>query len=317
MNTNETEKRSWPTRIKRAIIRYGKTIRKHVHHPHFSLRLRTRGVKVTYPHWAYGFAILVFILLIVLVTVIAIPFKAIPTLTYVIQRMVAYPYVPFYALQSIIRLAISYFLSLCIALALGILATEHKRLGNILIPFFDVMQSVPALAFFPIIFIICIHIFGFYQSPVNGATAYTGPGVEIASILLLMTGMLWYQLFNVIGSILAIPRDIHEVSHLFNLRGWKRFQHVILPAIFPGIVTGGIQSWGGGWNASIVSEYVTYGNNIYWVQGLGFFLSYAAWMLGDTTLVILGIITMSAIILILNRFVWHRLFETMEKYSFG
>jgi len=317
MNTNETEKRSWLTRIKKAIVERGRTFRKHLHAPHISLHLRLRGVRITLPRWGYVIALLFFISLIVFVTVIAIPFKVIPTLAYIIQRMAAYPYVPSYALRSVIRLTISYFLSLGLALALGLLATEHKKLGKILIPFFDIMQSVPALAFFPIIFIIAIHIFGFYPSSINSTTAYTGPGVEIASTLLLMTGMLWYQLFNIIGSILAIPHDIHEVSRLFNLRGWKRFRHVIFPAIFPGIVTGGIQSWGGGWNASIVSEYVTYSNNIYWVQGLGFFLSYAAWMLGDTTLVILDIITMSAIILFLNRVVWHRLFETMEKYSFG
>ena len=316
MSTDKTEKRSWPTRIKMAIVRFVRKVRSMRRHVHFSLRLRARGVKVTYPHWAFIFALLFSFLLIVLITIVAIPFKVVPTITYIIHEMLAYPYMPWYALQSVIRLAVSYFLCLILALALGLLTTEHKRLGNILFPFFDVMQSVPALAFFPIIFIICIDIFGFYSSPINGTPAYTGLGVNIASILLLMTGMLWYQLFNVIGSILAIPKEIHEVSLLLNLRGWKRFRHVTFPAIFPGVVTGGIQSWGGGWNATIVSEYVTYGNNIYWVQGLGFFLSFAAWMMGNTALVILDIITMSAIILILNRVVWHRLFESMDRYKF-
>jgi NitT/TauT family transport system permease protein len=179
-------------------------------------------------------------------------------------------------------------------------------LEHILVPIFDIMQSIPALAFFPIIVIYFIGIF-------HGSSL----GLELASIALTMTGMLWYLTFNIIGAILTIPKDIKEAAQVFGLRKLQYIRHILLPAIYPGLVSGSIQAWGGGWNALIVSEYVIYAGHVYKVPGLGSFLAIAAWEYGSTTLVVVTLITMSLTIIMLNLFIWHRLYERMGKYRFA
>lgn len=243
-------------RIRKVAIETYNAIRAHLHVPQHAFDLRLHVSKIIHPRWTYVTALILVLLLLTVGTTVALSPRigavAIPTVIDFIQRAQAHPELLYYSIRSVIRLTIGYFLSLVTALGLGLLATQHKKIGGILIPMFDIMQSVPALAFFPIIFIVSVNMFGASVSGFapggleNGkhVEMLTGVGVEIASILLLITGMLWYQLFNIIGAILAIPKDIIEAANLFGIRGWNYFRHIILPAVFPGIVTGGIQSWG-------------------------------------------------------------------------
>ena len=83
-------------------------------------------------------------------------------------------------------------------------------------------------------------------------------GLNIASVLLMLLGTQWYVLFNVIAGAMAVPSDLREAATVYHLGGWRRWRTLILPAIFPYSVTGMITATGGAWNASIVSEYVTF-----------------------------------------------------------
>ena len=74
-------------------------------------------------------------------------------------------------------------------------------------------------------------------------------------------GAQWYILFNVIAGASAIPNDLREVATNLRLPRLLRWRRLILPAIFPAYVTGGITAAGGAWNASIVAEVVTYGQH--------------------------------------------------------
>ncbi|NYZ75729.1 ABC transporter permease subunit [Candidatus Micrarchaeota archaeon] len=159
--------------------------------------------------------------------------------------------IPAVTLKSILRIFTAYIIALVWTLAAGIIITRSKTLSGIFLPIFDVGQSIPALAIFPFIVIIIFKYIG------------TGPmGLELASVLLLLTGTQWYLLFNLIGAIKHIPGDIIEAANSFGIKDWKFVVYVLLPAIFPGIIVGSIQAWGGAWNASIVSEYINYGGHI-------------------------------------------------------
>ena len=211
---------------------------------------------------------------------------------------------PYYAVRSLLRLGIAYLIALGWTIAAGIAIARSRTLSNIFLPLFDIGQSVPALALFPFFVMIIINFFG-------GGTL----GVEIAAILLLLTGMQWYLLFNIISAIKTIPGDILEASYSFGLHGRKFVRHVLLPAIFPAIVVGSIQAWGGGWNASIVSEYFQFGPKVYGAPGLGYFLDKASWEWGSLTMIGLSIAIMTGIILIMNRTIWRSLFKRAERYK--
>jgi NitT/TauT family transport system permease protein len=213
--------------------------------------------------------------------------------------------IPAMALNSILRIFVAYIIALVWTLAAAIFITRSKTLSSIFLPLFDIGQSIPALALFPFIVIIVFKYFG------------TGElGIEIASVLLLLTGTQWYLLFNIIGAIKHIPGDVIEAANSFGIKDWKFVVYVLLPAIFPGIIVGSIQAWGGAWNATIVSEYINYGGQIYSVNGLGAFISRATGEWGDPWLITLAIAAMSLTIIILNRTVWSYLFGKAERYKF-
>jgi len=295
---------------------FDKSLRKlHLHRrrqPHL-LRPARREVRHKHHRVWYIFAGIFVLIFLTIIIAIALSPKVgaviIPSLLDAIKAIQSHPEaynLPYYAMRSILRLTIAYFISLGLALMLSLIATHSKTLEHIFIPIFDIMQSIPALAFFPIIVIYFIGVF-------HGSSL----GLELASIALVMTGMLWYLLFNVIGAILTIPKDIKEAAQVFGLHKLRYIRHVFLPAIYPGVISGSIQAWGGGWNASIVSEYVIYAGHVYKVPGLGAFLAIAAWEYGSTTLIVVTLITMSITVIMLNRFIWHKLYEKMERYRFG
>ncbi len=213
--------------------------------------------------------------------------------------------IPSDALRSMLRLSAGYLIALSWTLLAGIAVARNRRLASIFLPLFDIAQSIPALALFPIVVIIVIGAYGKVW------------GVELASVILVLTGMQWYLLFNIISAVRSIPTEILESAKAFGLRGSRFFKHVMLPAIFPGIIIGSIQAWGGGWNATIVSEYIQLGNTTYTAPGLGSDLQIADHAaVFNTPLFILTLLTMVALVVLLNRTVWRYLFKKAQKYRF-
>lgn len=211
---------------------------------------------------------------------------------------------PGYALASVSRLFVGYVIALAWTLVAGIAIARSERLFNIMLPIFDIAQSVPALALFPIVVTVVIDYF-------HGSEL----GLELASIVLVLTGMQWYLLFNIIGAVKAIPSDVIEASRAFGLRGFTFIRNVVIPAIIPAVILGSIQAWGGGWNATIASEYINTSTEIYHVGGLGYLLDVAV-SNGDTPLVLLTIGLMAGIVVLMNRTVWHYSLKRVSKYKF-
>jgi NitT/TauT family transport system permease protein len=91
---------------------------------------------------------------------------------------------------------------------------------------------------------------------------------------------------------------------------WKR---LILPAIFPSLVTGSLTAIGGGWNALVLSEYVTAEGRLYKVNGIGALLAQGTWESGNLQLIVMSITAMVLFILIVNRLFWQPAYELAKK----
>jgi len=151
---------------------------------------------------------------------------------------------------------------------------------------------VPATALFPVILLLLIR---------------AGGGLGIGSIVLLLLGTQWYVLFNVIAGASAIPSDLKEVCDVFHFGKVERWRKLILPAIFPYLVTGLVTASGGAWNASIVAEYFHFKGQTFSTVGLGAVISQAT-DAGNFRLLLGATIVMAAMVVSVNRLLWRRLY---------
>lgn len=142
----------------------------------------------------------------------------------------------------------------------------NPRISRFVQPLVQVLASFPSNFTFPFVtlWFIAWHI-----------------DISWGSILLMSLGTQWYILFNVIAGASAIPDDLREATRAFHLDTRQRWTKLILPAVFGSWCTGGITAAGGAWNASIVSEIVTYGHTTLTANGLGTYIANAT-AVGDT-----------------------------------
>ncbi len=201
---------------------------------------------------------------------------------------------------STIRMTIAYAISLAWTVPCALAASESPRFNRILSPIAEIVGSMPATALFPIIVIFVIEFIG---------------GMNLASILLILTGMQWYLLFNLLAGINQVPEDLKEAARAFGLSRFDRWRKLILPAVTPSLITGSITAWGGGWNALILSEYFVYKSQTYQVLGIGSLLDAATYKSGNGVMILLSLLSMIAVVLLLNRLMWRPLYNlATERY---
>jgi len=136
-------------------------------------------------------------------------------------------------------------------------------------------------------------------------------GFGVGSIALMLLGTQWYILFNVIAGAMAIPSDLREVADLFGFTTFQRWRTVILPGIFPYLLTGMVTASGGAWNASIIAEYFHLKDQTLHTLGLGEQIS-AASDSGNFSILLLATIIMALMVVTINRLLWRRLFHLAE-----
>ena len=158
------------------------------------------------------------------------------------------------------------------------------------------LAAFPANLMFPVFVLVIVH---FKLTP------------DIWLSPLMIFGTQWYLLFNVIAGASTVPTELRYAAKNLGLKGSLRWRRYLLPAVFPSFVTGAITASGGSWNASIVSEYVTWGDTTVKAHGIG---SYIAEMTatGDFPRIALGIGVMCVYVMTLNHFVWRRLYRMAE-----
>ena len=197
---------------------------------------------------------------------------------------------------TLLRVTLSLLLAVAWCVPAGVAIGFHPRLARYAQPLAQIAASVPATALFPIILLAIIQM---------------GGGMNTASIVLMLLGTQWYILFNVIAGALAIPSDMRDVSSIFRFNFRERWMTVILPGIFPYLVTGLVTASGGAWNASIVAEYFRMNEHTYPTLGLGAQISLANDS-GNTRLLLLSTVIMAAMVVTINRLLWKPLFRLSE-----
>jgi NitT/TauT family transport system permease protein len=198
------------------------------------------------------------------------------------------------------RVVVLIIIATVIWVPVGVKIGMNPRLSRYAQPFVQVLASFPAILLFPFV-----------------TAIFLGLGISLnwGAILLMALGAQWYILFNVIAGASAIPNDMVEMMALMRLNRVQRWRQVILPAIFPAYVTGGITAAGGAWNASIVAELVAWHHQTLNAYGLGNYISTAS-NDGKFAFLIGGGIVMSAFVVIVNRLFWRRLYRLAEtRYS--
>ncbi len=207
-----------------------------------------------------------------------------------------------FAFSSIFRIAIAYVIALVWTLAVGIYMGRNQKLLDIFMPLFDIGQSIPAIAIFPVVVVIVIHAIG----PI---------GIEVASVILLLTGTQWYLLFNILRAVQQVPGDILEAASIMKLKRMDVVKNIMLPAVLPAVTFASIQAIGGAWNSTIVSEYIISGKETYHTAGLGYMLDLGA-STNNLPLMALAVLTMVTIIILLNKFFWSRIMAQLYKFRF-
>jgi NitT/TauT family transport system permease protein len=137
-------------------------------------------------------------------------------------------------------------------------------------------------------------------------------GLNIAAILLMLMGTQWYLLFNVTAGSTLIPMDLRYTTDLLRLSSLDRWRTLILPAVFPYIITGAITASGGAWNASIVAEHVEFGGKTYMTLGIGAIIAQAT-ATGDYALLLAGTLALVVTVVFINRTFWRRLYQLAEE----
>jgi NitT/TauT family transport system permease protein len=145
--------------------------------------------------------------------------------------------------------------------------------------------------------------------------AKAGLPLSVGSVFLMLLGVQWYILFNVVAGATAIPSDLKEAARVYRFGGWQRFRQFYLPGIFPYLITGMVAAAGGAWNASIVAEYVTFKGKEESAWGLGSQISLSASQADFPTLAA-GVVVMALVVVTFNRLVWDKLCQLAEhKYA--
>jgi len=229
-----------------------------------------------------------------LATVAALVYGAVQTVAVLLRPLPAEAAsLPSALLRSFLRLLVAYAISLAWTVPVACWISRSARRGARLMPVVQVLASVPATAFFPVLVAVVLRL---------------RLDLNVAAVALVLTGMQWYLLFNLVGAAQAMPEDVRELARATGARGLFYLRRFFLPAALPSLVTGSLTAWGGGWNALVLSESVTAAGRTWSVRGIGTMLDEATYVKGDLQMIMLTIVSMVATVLVLNRAVWRPLY---------
>ena len=201
------------------------------------------------------------------------------------------------ACLTMLRVLVLIGLASLIWVPIGVWIGLRPKWAERLQPVAQFLAAFPANVLFPFAVIAIVHW-------------KLSPDVWLSPLMIL--GTQWYILFNVIAGASAIPTDLREAAGMFGVRGWQWWRQVALPGVFPYYVTGALTASGGSWNASIVAEAVSWGNERLEAAGLGAFIAKAT-AAGDYPRVALGIAVMSLFVIAFNRLLWRPLYAFAER----
>lgn len=211
-------------------------------------------------------------------------------------------HLPLYTFFSLSRGLAAYALSLAFSIVVGYWAAKDRLGEKILVPFLDILQSIPILGFLPGVVLFFISVF-----------PKTNVGLELAAILLMFTGQVWNMVFGVYHSVRTVPEDRMECAAAYSLTGWQKATWIEIPFATLSLVWNSIMSMAGGWFFLMVNEAFTLGNRDFRIPGLGSYMSVAASQENNFAIAS-AIIAMVALIVFLDQILWRPLVVWSQKF---
>lgn len=197
---------------------------------------------------------------------------------------------------TLLRTTLAVLLGAAWAIPIGAIIGMNAKLSHRMQPVIQFMASFPAPMLFPIALLVL---------------AKLGVSIEFGAVVLMLLGTQWYMLFNVIAGASSIPTDLRELFASYNVSRQMRWRKLILPALFPSIITGAVTAAGGAWNASIVAEYIQFNGKTLVAHGLGSLISLAT-LHGNYALLGASVLLMCLVVVSINKFIWRRLFALAQ-----
>jgi nitrate/nitrite transport system permease protein len=169
-------------------------------------------------------------------------------------------------LRSLGRVAIGFGLSSVFGIALGILIGQSRTAYRALDPLFQILRTVPPLAWLPISLAI------FQQA-------------QPSAIFLIFITAIWPVILNTAAGVQNIPATYRNVGRVLSLNPFEYFVKIMLPATVPHMFTGLRIGVGMSWLAIVAAEMVQGGT------GIGFFIwdSYNSSLISDTIVALIWI----------------------------
>ena len=171
-----------------------------------------------------------------------------------------------HVLTSLSRVLIGYSIAAVVGVALGILIGQSVFAFRALDPLFQVLRTVPPLAWLPISLAI------FQQA-------------QPSAIFLIFITAIWPVILNTAAGVQTIPAAYRNVAKVLALNPAEYFVRIMLPATVPHMFTGLRIGVGMSWLAIVAAEMVQGGT------GVGFFIwdSYNSSLLTDTIVALVWI----------------------------
>jgi NitT/TauT family transport system permease protein len=211
--------------------------------------------------------------------------------------------IPYYAGRTLLRMWIAFGFSLLFTFSVGYAAAKNRIARAIILPFLDIMQSVPVLSFLTITITFFIGLF-------PGSLL----GVECASIFAVFTGQVWNMVFGFYHSMVTIPQDLQEAATNFRLRPFQRFRKLEVPSSMHSLIWNSMMSFGGGWFFVIQSESVSVLSKNIQLPGLGSYMATAV-AKGDNSAAFWGILSMLVVIFASDQLIWRPLLVWADKFK--
>ncbi|HMD49566.1 MAG TPA: ABC transporter permease subunit [Bryobacteraceae bacterium] len=210
---------------------------------------------------------------------------------------------PKYAVYSVARIFVAYALSLGFTVVYAWVAAHNARAERIMVPLLDTLQSIPVLSFLPGVMLAMVSLFPTKQL-----------GVELGSILLILTGQVWNMTFSVYSSMKAIPREMLEAAEIYRMNWWQRLMQLELPYAAIGLVWNSMMSVAGAWFFLMACEMFVLGNRDLRLPGLGSYLQTAS-NAGDMGAIGWGLAVMIAVIILIDQLIWRPVIAWSEKFK--
>jgi NitT/TauT family transport system permease protein len=209
-----------------------------------------------------------------------------------------------YAMFSVMRIAIAYFISLIYSIAYGYVAAYNARAERLMIPLLDTLQSIPVLSFLPGVMLAMAALFPKRQF-----------GIELGSILLIFSGQAWNMAFSFYSSLKSIPREMHEAAGVYRWSPWQKLVQMELPFAAIGLVWNSMISVASAWFYLIACEMFVLKNRDFRLPGLGSYLQTAA-NVADTRAIVWGLVVMIGVIVAMDQLIWRPIIAWAEKFKF-